>query len=152
LADYFEAAARTHGDGKATANWVMGEVLAALKASGGTIAELTVRPADLAKLLDRVRDGVVSHSAAKRVFGAMLRSGEPPAQVAAREGLLRVGDDDVLARWIDEVWEEHPGEAARFAAGERKLQGVLVGFVMKKSKGSADPRRVNQLLVARAGE
>ncbi|HVE79458.1 MAG TPA: Asp-tRNA(Asn)/Glu-tRNA(Gln) amidotransferase subunit GatB, partial [Gemmatimonadaceae bacterium] len=135
LADYFEAAARTHGDGKATANWVMGEVLAALKVSGGTVAELPVRPADLAKLLDMVRDGVVSHSAAKRVFATMLRSGEPAAQVAAREGLLRVGDDDALARWVDEVWAEHPGEAARFAAGERKLQGVLVGFVMKKSKG-----------------
>jgi aspartyl-tRNA(Asn)/glutamyl-tRNA(Gln) amidotransferase subunit B len=69
--------------------------------------------------------------------------------VAEREGLTQVSDDAPLRAWIDEVWAEHPGEAGRFAAGERKLQGVLVGLVMKKSKGSADPKRVNQLLAER---
>jgi aspartyl-tRNA(Asn)/glutamyl-tRNA(Gln) amidotransferase subunit B len=151
LADYFEAAARDHGDGRAAANWVMGEVLAWLNAEGVSIAELALRPADLARLLDMVRDGIVTRSAAKRIFAVMARTGDRPEQVAAREGLVRVDDDASLARWIDEVWTEHPREAARFAAGERKLQGVLVGLVMKKSRGSADPKRVNQLLSSRVG-
>jgi aspartyl-tRNA(Asn)/glutamyl-tRNA(Gln) amidotransferase subunit B len=64
---------------------------------------------------------------------------------------LKVSDDDALARWIDEVFAAHPAEAERFLAGERRLQGVLVGHVMKASKGSADPKRVNQLLAARSG-
>ena len=151
LAEYFEAVARASGDGKAAYNWVMGEVLAVLKASGSDLSHFRVRPADLAQLLNLVRDGTVSHTAAKRVFALMVETGKPPAQVAADEGLSQVGDEDAIATWVDEVLVEHPEEAKRYLAGEKKLQGVLVGFVMKKSKGRADPKRVNQLLSTRGG-
>jgi aspartyl-tRNA(Asn)/glutamyl-tRNA(Gln) amidotransferase subunit B len=151
LADYFETVARAAGDGKAAANWVMGEVQAALNASGGDIAQFAVRPGDLAQLINMTRDGLVSHAAAKRVFAVMVETGKPPAQIAHDEGLLQVGDDSALSGWIDDVFAEHPEESKRYLAGERKLQGVLVGFVMKKSGGRADPKRVNQLLVSRAG-
>ncbi len=63
---------------------------------------------------------------------------------------LQVSDDGPLRGWIDAVWLEHAAEARRFESGEQKLKGVLVGFVMKKSGGRADPRRVNQLLDERA--
>ena len=151
LADYFEAAAKAHGDAKAAANWVMGEVLAALHTSNESIQHFRVAPAPLARLLDLVRDGVVSHSAAKRVFTVMAETGEAPERVAEREGLVQVRNADELTRWVDEVLAEHPAEAGRFRAGEKKLLGVLVGLVMKKSKGRADPRRVNQLVSERAG-
>jgi aspartyl-tRNA(Asn)/glutamyl-tRNA(Gln) amidotransferase subunit B len=150
-AEYFEAVARASGDGKAAYNWVMGELLAALRASGEEIDRFRVRPADLAQLLSLVRDGTVSHTAAKRVFALMVDTGKPAAQVAADEGLLQVGDASAIATWVAEVLSEHPEEASRFLAGEKKLQGVLVGFVMKKSKGRADPKRVNQLLSSRGG-
>jgi aspartyl-tRNA(Asn)/glutamyl-tRNA(Gln) amidotransferase subunit B len=81
----------------------------------------------------------------------MVETGKPAAQVAADEGLVQVGDESAIATWVDEVLDEHPEEAARYLAGEKKLQGVLVGFVMKKSKGRADPKRVNQLLSSRGG-
>jgi aspartyl-tRNA(Asn)/glutamyl-tRNA(Gln) amidotransferase subunit B len=129
----------------------MGEVMAALKTSTQSIAHFTVRPADLGALLVLVRDGVVSHSAAKQIFATMVKTGDAPAAIADREGLLKVTDDGALVGWIDEVFAEYPEEAARFAGGEKRLQGVLVGHVMKKSRGSADPRRVNQLLATRAG-
>jgi len=151
VAEYFEAVARASGDGKAAYNWVMGEVLAALNATGVEISHFRVRPADLAQLLSLVRDGTVSHTAAQRVFALMVETGKPPAQVAADEGLSQVGDEDAIATWVDEVLQEHPEEANRYLAGEKKLQGVLVGFVMKKSKGRADPKRVNQLLSGRGG-
>jgi aspartyl-tRNA(Asn)/glutamyl-tRNA(Gln) amidotransferase subunit B len=149
LGDYFESVARQHRDSKMAANWVMGEVMASLNATGATLATFRVRPADLARLLDMVRDGLVSHSAAKRIFGRMVDTGDRPEQIAERDGLLQVGDDGALRGWIDEVFTQHPTEAARFASGERKLQGVLVGMVMKKSGGRADPKRVNQLLAER---
>ena len=149
LADYFEGVARPHGDAKAAANWVMGEVLAALNTRGEGLDEFRVRPADLAGLLNLVRDGVVSHSAAKQVFVRMTETGEQAATIAEREGLRQVGDADALAQLIEQVLAENPKEAERYLAGERKLQGVLVGLVMKKSKGSADPKKVNQLLAAR---
>ena len=151
LADYFEAAARASADGKGAYNWVMGEVMAAVRTSGEEIAHFKVRPADLAQLLNLVRDGTISHTAAKRVFTRMVETGKPAAQIAADEALLQVGDESAIARWVDEVLSEHPEEAKRYLAGEKKLQGVLVGFVMKKSSGRADPRRVNQLLSTRGG-
>jgi aspartyl-tRNA(Asn)/glutamyl-tRNA(Gln) amidotransferase subunit B len=152
LADYFESVARQHGDAKPAANWIMGEVLAALNASGKDLGEFGVRPADLASLLDMVRDGIVSHSAAKQVFAEMVSSGDTPAQIAQRIGVVQERDEDAIAAWLDEVIQAHPKEWARFKSGERKLQGVFVGQVMKRSGGRADPKRVNQLLASRAEE
>lgn len=151
LADYFESVARQSGDAKAAANWVMGELLAALNSTGQSISNFRVLPAELARLLELVRDGVVSHSAAKRIFALMVTTGDPPSKIAEREGLLQVRDAAELERWVDEVLAENPGEAERFRGGEKKLLGVLVGQVMKKSKGRADPRQVNQLLSERSG-
>ena len=151
IADYYESVARAHGEPKAAANWVMGEVLATLKTSGESISRFRVRPADLAALLGLVRDGVVSHTAAKQIFSRMVATGDPPAQIAEREGLVKVDDDAQLAAWLDEVIAENPNEAERLRHGEKKLQGVLIGAVMKKSKGRADPRKLNQLLSARLG-
>jgi aspartyl-tRNA(Asn)/glutamyl-tRNA(Gln) amidotransferase subunit B len=152
IADYFEGVARQHGDAKVAANWVMGEVRATLNAVGRDVRRFSVRPADLAQLLDMVRDGKLSTSAAKQVFAGMVRTGDRPEQVAEREGLVQESDDAALQRWIDEVLAENPTEATRYANGERKLQGFLVGLVMKKSKGRADPKRVNQLLSSRPGK
>jgi aspartyl-tRNA(Asn)/glutamyl-tRNA(Gln) amidotransferase subunit B len=151
VGDYFEKVASTSGDAKAAANWVMGEVLASLNESGGDIDEFPVTAEALGELVALVTNGALSNTAAKTVFATMLDEGGVAASIAERDGLLQVGDDSALTVWIDEVWAEHPVEAARFAAGERKLQGVLVGFVMKKSKGRADPKKVNQILGARAG-
>ncbi|CAN5714213.1 Asp-tRNA(Asn)/Glu-tRNA(Gln) amidotransferase subunit GatB [soil metagenome] len=150
MSEYFEAVARASLDPKAALNWVMGEVSAAVNAAGVRMDEFTVRPADLGELLRMVRDEVVSHTAAKRIFARMVETGKPAAQIAAEEGLQKVGDDSALVEWIDEVLRENPAEAARYRGGETKLQGVLVGLVMRKSKGRADPRKVNQLLSERA--
>jgi len=149
LAAYFEAVVATAGDGKAAANWILGEVLAALNESGVALAQFPIAPARLAALIALVKGGQLSSTAAKTVFATMRSDTAAPEQIAQRDGLLQVGDDSALEQWIDEVWAEHPTEAARFAAGEQKLQGVLVGFLMKKSKGRADPKKLNQLLAAR---
>jgi aspartyl-tRNA(Asn)/glutamyl-tRNA(Gln) amidotransferase subunit B len=84
------------------------------------------------------------------VFDVLLREGGTVAAIAEREGLAQVDDVDAVGAWVDDVWQAHPAEAARLVAGEKKLLGVLVGLVMKASGGRADPRRVNELLQARA--
>ena len=152
VAEYYEAVARAHGDAKTAANWIMGEVLAVLKNTSVPITRFSVRPADLAKLLDMVRSGIVSNSAAKRVFALMTQTGDRPEQIAEREGLTQVGDDAQLAAWVDEVLASQPAEWQRYLAGEKKLLGVFVGAVMKRSGSRADPRKVNQLLARRAGK
>jgi aspartyl-tRNA(Asn)/glutamyl-tRNA(Gln) amidotransferase subunit B len=149
LAEYYEAVARASGDPKTAANWVMGEVLARLKNSDDGIDTFRARPADLAQLIRLVHDGIVTHTSAKKIFGFMVATGDPPAQIAEREGLIKVDDDAQLAGWLDEVIAEMPTEVERYRSGEKRLQGVLVGAAMKKSRGRADPKKLTQLLAER---
>lgn len=146
IATYFEGVARAHGDGAHAAKWVMGEVAAALNESATKIQDFPIRSTQLAELLDMIRDGKLSHTAAKTVFGTMRTTGKTAPVVAAELSVTQVGDDSQLEQWIQEVFAELPEESGRFRAGEKKLTGVLVGAVMKKSKGRADPKKVNALL------
>ena len=151
LADRFEVVAAALGDPRRAANWMLGPVLASVNALGVSLASHPVGPERLAALIGLERSGDVSNTAARQLFSLMETSPEEPRVLAERAGLLQVRDDGALAAWVEAVLAEHPAEAGRFLAGERKLQGVLVGLVMKKSGGAADPRKVNQLLAERAG-
>lgn len=146
ISAYFEATARAHGDGGHAAKWVMGEVAAAMNESATKIQDFPIRAPQLGELLDMIRDGKLSHTAAKSVFSAMRSTGKTASVVAAELSVTQVGDDSQLEQWIEAVLAELPDEAARFRGGEKKLTGVLVGAVMKKSKGRADPKKVNALL------
>ncbi len=151
LADRFEALAKASGNAKRAANWMLGVVLAAVKLQGGDVTTHPVSVERLGALLKLEESGAVSNTAAKQIFAIIESEDAEPGVIAEREGLLQVSDDSALVAWIDEVLAEMPEEAARFLGGEKKLQGVLVGAVMKKSKGSADPKKVNGLLGKRAG-
>lgn len=150
LADRFEAIAAAGGDARRAANWLLGTVLASINARGIPLDAHPVSVARLGALIRLEAEGAVSNTAAKQVFARLEEVDDDPREIAEREGLLQVSDDGALVGWIDEVMAEMPVEAARYLAGERKLQGVLVGAVMRKSGGSADPRKVNQMLGARA--
>lgn len=150
LARQFEKVTEASGgESRRSANWMLGAVLASANASGIPLGEHPVDAARLGALIRMEADGRISNTAAKQLFVAMETSKEMPEVLAKRDGLLLVGDSDALSGWIDEVFAENPAEAARFLGGERKLQGVLIGLVMKKSGGSADPKKVSQLLGAR---
>ena len=154
VAHYYEAVAAESNQPKAAANWVSTALLQAINERGldPSAAATVITPGRLAELVTLAASGVISNSAAKTIFAHMLSSPDTsPTSIVAELGLAQVSDDGALIGWIDAVLAEHPDEAARFAGGEKKLQGVLVGFVMKKSKGSADPKKVNQLLAARSG-
>ncbi|MEZ4456567.1 MAG: Asp-tRNA(Asn)/Glu-tRNA(Gln) amidotransferase subunit GatB [Gemmatimonadales bacterium] len=143
VADYFEAVVAAGADPKPGANWVMGEVLAAFNESG----RFAVAPDRLADLIGLVADGTVSLQAARRVFGELPGTAEPPRALALRLGLVQVRDAAALESWVAEVVAAHPDEVARYRAGESKLLGFLVGQVMKRSRGKADPKAVNELLL-----
>ena len=142
IADYFEAAARAGAPAKSAANWILGEVMTGYNATGG----FAVAPADLADLISLVERGTVSLQAAKKVFGEMAASGGAPAEVAERLGLIQVRDEAALEQWAEAVLAAHPGEVARYRAGEAKLLGFLTGQVMKRSQGKADPKGVQAVL------
>jgi aspartyl-tRNA(Asn)/glutamyl-tRNA(Gln) amidotransferase subunit B len=147
LAEYFEAVVGTGMEPKTAANWVMGEVMTSFNQTG----QFPVSPARLAALVGLVRDGVVSHQAAKRVYAELGNAQDDPRTVAERLGLVQVSDQDALGRWVDEVLAANPDEVARFRGGEAKLMGFFVGQVMKKSQGKADPKGVQPVLQRRLG-
>jgi aspartyl-tRNA(Asn)/glutamyl-tRNA(Gln) amidotransferase subunit B len=141
ISRYFEDVARGLGDPKAAANWVRGEVLAALNAERGMVP-----PTGLVELVGLVKAGTISNSAAKTVFDEMLKSGRPAGAIVDQMGLRQVGDDGALRDWLAQAKSAHPTEFERYAAGEKKLKGVLIKYVMDLSNRRADPKRLNQLL------
>ncbi|MEO6057865.1 MAG: Asp-tRNA(Asn)/Glu-tRNA(Gln) amidotransferase subunit GatB [Gemmatimonadales bacterium] len=148
LADYYESVVGAGVEPKTAANWLMGEVMTTYNETGA----FPVEPARLAALVALVRDGVVSHQAAKRMFPVLAEHpGDEPRAVAERLGLVQVSDQGALGGWVDEVLAAHPGEVARYRGGEVKLLGFFVGQVMKRSRGKADPKGVQPVLQDKLG-
>jgi aspartyl-tRNA(Asn)/glutamyl-tRNA(Gln) amidotransferase subunit B len=149
LAHYFESVVRAGADPKVAANWVMADVMTTYNEGG----QFPVSAERLAGLIALVREGTVSHQAAKRIYLELARSStEAPREVADRLGLVQVSDQGTLSGWVDEVLAAHPGELARFRGGETKLMAFFVGQVMKRSKGKADPKAVQPVLQERLGK
>jgi aspartyl-tRNA(Asn)/glutamyl-tRNA(Gln) amidotransferase subunit B len=148
LAEYYESVVGAGVEPKIAANWVMGDVMTTFNETGA----FPVEARRLAGLVTLVREGVVSHQAAKRVYTELAQGpGDEPKVVAERLGLVQVSDQGALGTWVDEVLAAHPAEVARFRSGEAKLMGFFVGQVMKKSKGKADPKGVQLVLQEKLG-
>ncbi|HKT61125.1 MAG TPA: Asp-tRNA(Asn)/Glu-tRNA(Gln) amidotransferase subunit GatB [Gemmatimonadales bacterium] len=148
LAEYYESVVSAGVEPKTAANWVMGDVMTSFNETGG----FPVDARRLAGLTTLVRDGIVSHLAAKRVYAELAQHpGEEPKSAADRLGLVQVSDQGALASWVDEVLAAHPAEVARFKSGETKLMGFFVGQVMKRSQGKADPKGVQPVLQEKLG-
>jgi aspartyl-tRNA(Asn)/glutamyl-tRNA(Gln) amidotransferase subunit B len=151
LADYYEAAvAASSGQSlpanpKGIANWVQGEVLRDVKERKVEL-DGTITPGHLAALVAMVDAGKISNSAAKEVFAAVAPTGDDPAAAVERLGLAQVSDSSRIERWIDEVIEQNPDQVAQYRAGKVQIVGFLVGQVMKRSGGRAEPKIVQQLM------
>ncbi|HKT30896.1 MAG TPA: Asp-tRNA(Asn)/Glu-tRNA(Gln) amidotransferase subunit GatB [Gammaproteobacteria bacterium] len=147
LADYYEAVVKAvDGEPKACANWVMGELAAALNRDNREIAASPVGAAALAGLIKRVLDNTVSGKLAKEVFEAMWAGEGDADAVIAKRGLKQITDSSAIEKVIDEVMAANPAQLAAYRAGKDKLFAFFVGQVMKASKGKANPQQVNALL------
>ncbi len=147
LAKYFEDTVRhLGGSPKLAANWVMGEVSAALNRDGIDIAASPVGPAALAGLLKRIEDNTISGKIAKEVFEAMWSGHGDADQIIESRGLKQITDTSRIEVMIDEVIAKNPQQLAQFRAGKDKLFGFFVGQVMMVSKGKANPAQVNEIL------
>jgi aspartyl-tRNA(Asn)/glutamyl-tRNA(Gln) amidotransferase subunit B len=146
VAAYFDAAARISGDAKAAANWVMGELSAALNRAELGVGDSPVTPERLAALIARVKDGTLSSKTAKSAFeGLWAGEGDVDAVIAAR-GLQQVSDIGALSAIVAQVVADNPGQVAEYRGGKDKVLGFFVGQVMKATQGKANPQQVNELL------
>lgn len=153
LASYFEEVtlALPAGQAKLAANWVMGEVSAALNREEKDISACPVPAAMLARLLSRIVDSTISNKIARDVFSAMWQGeheGQPDAIIQAK-GLTQINDSGAIEALIDGVLAEQEAIVAEYHAGKQKAFNSLVGQIMKAAKGKANPQQVNDLLKAK---
>jgi aspartyl-tRNA(Asn)/glutamyl-tRNA(Gln) amidotransferase subunit B len=145
-ASYFETVATRSGHPKAASNWVMGELARVLNERGVEIAAAPIDAERLGGLVGLVAGGTIGGPVAKRVFEIMLSSGDTADAIVEREGLAQVDDEQTLAAIVRDVLAEHPGPVAQYRGGKGQALGFLVGQVMRKAGGTANPKRVNELL------
>ena len=149
-ADYFESSLEHHNNPKALANWMLGDLAAAMNRDGLAIRDVVVTPAQLALLVNRIDDGTLSSKMAKAVFeGLWQEEGDVDPIIEAR-GLQQVSDTGELEAMVDELIANSPAQVAQYRAADpdkqKKLIGYFVGQAMKATKGQANPQVINEIL------
>lgn len=146
LADYFEAVARDSNNARASANWVRGDVMRELEMRRLTIENSPVTSDNLAALICAIDDEKISGKQAKDVFTEMADTGKSPAEIIREKGLEQVSDTSAIETLISEVINANPKQLEQYKAGKEALFGFFVGAAMKASKGTANPKLVNEIL------
>jgi len=147
LADYFEEAVKYYkGDPKKVSNWIMSEVLRYLNETNKEITDFTVKPYQIAELLRLMDENKINIKIAKTIFPEMIQTGKDASKIVEERGLIQVSDEGQIEEICKLVLQENPAEVEKYKSGKTNVIGFLVGQVMKKSQGKADPKLVNQIL------
>lgn len=146
VADYFEAVVAAHDNAKSASNWMMTEILREIGERDIEPDELKTTPQQLGAMIAMIDDGKISGKIAKQVLPEMLETGDDPSAIVEKKGLVQISDTSEIEALVDEVIAEEPKVADDVRSGNKKAIGRLVGGVMKKSKGKANPQLVNKLL------
>jgi aspartyl-tRNA(Asn)/glutamyl-tRNA(Gln) amidotransferase subunit B len=144
-ARFFESACAAFPQPVKVANWVVNEVLRGAS-THGLDAKFSVTPAQVAELLALVESGDISGKQAKEVYAAVEGSDKSPKAVVEERGMKVVSNASELQAICERVLAANPSQAESFRAGKKGVLGFLVGQVMKETKGSANPKLVNELL------
>jgi aspartyl-tRNA(Asn)/glutamyl-tRNA(Gln) amidotransferase subunit B len=131
---------------KLVSNWVMTEILRLIAEGVASPEALPIAPAHLAELVELYADEVISSRVAKEVFAEVLRSGRSPAEIVSERGLQQVSDEAWLRELVAQVLRDNPEAVERYRSGRTNVLGFLVGQVLQRSQGKANPKLVTQLL------
>jgi aspartyl-tRNA(Asn)/glutamyl-tRNA(Gln) amidotransferase subunit B len=147
LADYFEALVKESScEAKICANWMTGDLLAALNKADLDVSESPVNSQRLGGLLQRINDNTISGKIAKQVFELMWQSSSTADEIIAEKGLKQITDTGAIEAIIDKIIADNPGQVEQFRSGKDKVFGFFVGQVMKEMQGKANPAEVNKML------
>ena len=145
-ADYFETAARACGNAKATANWILNELVRELKAAAADITASPVTAESLAEMIKMIDGGSISGKMAKDVLVRMYQSGKSAEETVGEMGGSQVSDEAAIRAFVDQAIAANPKQLEQYRAGKTSLIGFFVGQVMKLSGGRANPQVVNDVL------
>ena len=147
MADYYEAVVQMAGcDPKLCANWVMGDLSAALNEENLDITQSRVDAERFAELLKRIADDTISGKIAKQVFDKLWKEGDRADEIIEKQGLRQITDSSALESIIDRILAENADQLAQYRAGKEKLFAFFVGQAMKLTQGKANPQQLNELL------
>jgi aspartyl-tRNA(Asn)/glutamyl-tRNA(Gln) amidotransferase subunit B len=147
IALYFEDIIKHTTNYKAAANWLMGDIKSYLNTNAVGISEFPISAENIAGLIALIDEGKISNNlASQKVFPVMLSQNDTALKVAEQNDWIQDSDDGAILEIIKAVFEENPSEYERFKAGEQRLMGFLMGKVMQKSKGKADPKSASKLI------
>jgi len=149
IADYFEAAASASANARASANWILNELVRELKATNSEISASPVSAAALGEMLKMIDAGTISGKMAKDVLVEMYRSGKSASEIVAGMGGAQLSDEASIAAIADDVISANPKQLEQYRSGKTALFGFFVGQVIKKSGGRANPQVVNSVLRSR---
>ena len=147
---YFEAAAEGR-DPRVVASWVMGELQRGLREHEQTLRGNLVSPDRLGELIDLIQAGTISATAAKDVLAEMFTSEASPAKIVERKGMAQISDTGALEEIVAKVVAANPELVEKFRGGKAGVLGAMVGQVMRETRGRANPKVVNELLVQAIG-
>lgn len=146
LANYFEKVVKLYNNPKVVTNWVMVELLGRLNAVNKEVEESPISPGQLAELLKLMEKGTISGKIAKTVFEEMFNSGKNPQVIVEEKKLVQITDEKEIGKIVEEVLKENPDAVEEYGKGKEKAIGHLVGQVMRKTQGKANPQLVNKIL------
>jgi aspartyl-tRNA(Asn)/glutamyl-tRNA(Gln) amidotransferase subunit B len=149
IADFFESCFILYPEAKLIANWICGSLLSELNNRNSTLSELNITPADLVDLIRRVAGGEVSNLIAKGVLTEMLDTGQAAGAIIQKKNLVQISDTETLDKIINEIIKDNPKSVKDYLEGKENAIMFLVGQVMCKSKGKANPRAVLEILKKR---
>jgi len=152
MGKFFEETVAVFPHPKTVSSWLTGEVAGFLHAQGKDLEDLPVSPRHLAELLELIEQGAISGRSAKEVLQEMLATGARPQAIVQQRGLGQISDREALLRVIDEVISAHPGPAADYRAGKVQVLTFLIGQVMARTRGRANPELANTLLRERLSQ
>ena len=148
LVDFFEEAVALGAPAKEAANWMLGDMMRRLKEEEQEVKDMKLTPANLAALIRLVSEGTINRNTASKVFRAIFPDNADAAAYVKEHGLEQVRDEGLVQEAVARVLEANQAAAADYRGGNQKVLGFLVGQVMKELKGKADPKAVNQALLA----
>lgn len=146
LAEFYEITAKESNNPKASANWILSELMRELNNAGKSASESPVSATNMAELIKIIDDDTISGKQAKEVLIEMFESGKTASQVVEDKGMKQISDVGEIEKLVDEIIANNAGQVEAFRGGNQKLMGFFVGQVMKASNGKANPKVVNQVL------
>ena len=146
VGDYFETAARGSRHAKAVSNWVMTEVLRTLSEKGIPITEFPIPPEALAELVELTEARAINSNTAREVFAIMLAEGGRAGAIVAARGMAQVSDASAIEKIVDDALAGNAKSVGDYRNGKEAALKFLIGQVMKRSQGKADPRLVTEMI------